>query len=220
VSTPVDRLYSEATAVLVCLERNGEISLRAAAADNLRKTLLLAAASYFENQIVNSVLRFIQSRSGGSVMVEAFVRNKAVARQYHTWFEWDKPNANQFFGLFGSSFKTRITQQVKSSETLRESIKAFLDIGNERNKVIHQDFASFILDKTIEEIFESYRKALYFVERLPGLLEENDPRPSRSETEVRAYYIAQKRLRSGEPGDPKSDWLQAQTELIEERGAG
>jgi hypothetical protein len=76
------------------------------------------------------------------------------------------------------------------------------------------------LDKTIEEIFESYRKALYFVERLPGLLEENDPRPSMSEIEVRAYYIGQRRLTSGEHGDSKSDWLKAETELIEERGSG
>lgn len=96
----------------------------------------------------------------------AFVKNKAVSRQYHTWFKWDDSNANQFFGLFGSEFKQMMTDRVKASDELRISIRAFLEVGNERNKLVHQDYASFALEKTLDEIYSLYRQALNFVEGL------------------------------------------------------
>ena len=110
---------------------------------------------------------FCVSGSGGLPLVEQFVRNKAVARQFHTWFEWGALNANQFFGLFGTDFKTEMSKQVKASEGMQESIRAFLEVGNERNKLVHQDFATFSMEKTLEEIYSLYKKALTFVEALP-----------------------------------------------------
>ena len=62
---------------------------------------------------------------------------------YHTWFKWDDTNANQFFGLFGSEFKLAMNNRVKESEELRTSIRAFLEIGNERNRLVHQDYVVY-----------------------------------------------------------------------------
>lgn len=73
-----------------------------------------------------------------------------MARQYHTWFDWDKTNANQLFALFGQEFKAKIMPHVAESEPLKNSIGAFLEIGNERNKLVHQDYAIFALGKTLE----------------------------------------------------------------------
>ena len=103
--TAVDRLYEEATALIGVLEQSAELSLQVTAVDHLRKALLLAAASYFEQRVCRYVLEFVRERSGGSVLVENFVRNKAIARQYHTWFRWEDNNANQFFALFGGDFR-------------------------------------------------------------------------------------------------------------------
>src|ERR1700753_3459637 len=142
ISTPIDRLYAESIAVINALG-NSEPSLTVAAGDNFRKILILACASYFEHRISTCVLDFVREHANGSNLVVGFVKNKAIARQYHTWFRWEESNANQFFGLFGSDFRQMMGERVKASEELRASIHAFLEVGNERNKMIHQDFYSF-----------------------------------------------------------------------------
>jgi hypothetical protein len=169
-STPVDRLYDESISITSALYDIHELSLANAAGDNLRKALVLAAASYFEYRVSSCVLEFIQERASGSNLIVSFVKNKAVSRQYHTWFKWDDTNANQFFGLFGSEFKQMMSNRIKESDELKNSIRSFLEIGNERNKLVHQDFASFHLEKTIDEIYDLYRQSLHFVEGLSGYL--------------------------------------------------
>ncbi|MEW6132704.1 MAG: HEPN domain-containing protein [Pseudomonadota bacterium] len=172
--TPVDRLYDESASVIRALGLS-EPSLAVAAGDSFRKALVLAAASHFEHRVSSCVLEFIQERANGSGLVVAFVKNKAVSRQYHTWFKWDDTNANQFFGLFGSEFKQMMGERIKASEELKSSIRAFLEIGNERNKLVHQDFASFSLEKTLDEIYALYRQSLPFVESLGAHLRECQP---------------------------------------------
>jgi len=137
--------------------------------DHFRKTLLLASASYFEDHICNSVAEFV-SEHAKSVLIENFVRNKAIARQYHTWFSWDAKNANQFFGLFGTDFRTAMTEQVKAKPELRMAIEAFLELGNERNALVHQNYATSPMEKTLEEVYALYRSALLFVWSLPTAL--------------------------------------------------
>lgn len=172
--TPVDRLYEESSSVIAALGV-GEPSLTIAAGDNFRKALVLAAASYFEHRISTCVLDFVHERANGNDLIIGFVKNKAISRQYHTWFKWDETNANHFFGLFGNSFKQMMSERVKASEDLRASIRAFLEVGNERNKLVHQDFASFALEKTLDEIYALYQKSLLFVDGLATHLRECEP---------------------------------------------
>jgi hypothetical protein len=101
-----------------------------------------------------------------------------VARQYHSWFEWEGNNANKFFSLFGSEFKLAMNKNIKESTTLGSAVRAFLEVGNERNKLVHQDYATFAMEKTLDEIYQLYRDALLFVERLPLALRESDPQPA------------------------------------------
>ncbi|MCL5967907.1 MAG: HEPN domain-containing protein [Betaproteobacteria bacterium] len=177
IKTPVDRLYNEYSSVIAALVRD-EPSLAVAAGDNFRKALVLAAASYFEYQVSTCVLDFVRERTNGNGLVADFVKNKAISRQYHTWFMWGESNANHFFGLFGSQFKQMMTERIKASEDLRVSIRAFLEVGNERNKLVHQDFASYSLEKTLEEIYGLYRQSLLFVDGLATHLRECEPLPS------------------------------------------
>lgn len=176
VTTPVDRLFDESMQVLKAIGAT-EPSLSIAASDNFRKSLVLASASYFEHRISTCVEEFVHERAAGATLIVAFVRNKAISRQYHTWFKWDDNNANQFFGLFGPDFKQMMQERVKASEELRTAIRAFLEIGNERNKMIHQDFASFPLEKTLDEIYALYTQALLFVNGLPTHFRDCAPVP-------------------------------------------
>jgi hypothetical protein len=168
----VDRLHGEMEDLISVLDAAGEISLRSTADDNFRKALLLAAASYFEHRMTEAVMGFIRECSLGNPLVEAFVHNKAVSRQYHTWFEWDEKNANRFYGLFGKAFRDHMKDRVRKNEELESSVEAFMEIGRERNRLVHQDFGTFSMEKTAQEIFRLYRRALPFVEAVPAVFRE------------------------------------------------
>jgi hypothetical protein len=169
--SPIDRLYSEAIATIGILERHSEWSLQIAAADHFRKALLLASASYFEEHVCNSVAMFVREQSK-TALIENFVRNKAIERKYHTWFTWDKKNANQFFGLFGKEFKAMMEDRVKKAPELQLAIAAFLELGNERNLLVHENYATFPMEKTLEEVYALYQRALPFVCAIPEALKE------------------------------------------------
>ena len=54
--------------------------------------------------------------SNKNELLVSFVNNKAISRQYHTYFSWKDTNANSFFGLFGDIFSNFIKQEVRNSE--------------------------------------------------------------------------------------------------------
>ncbi len=168
--TIVDNLYREFKDVIDCLDET-EVSLRSIAGDAFRKNLLLAAFSHFEQEIKSCVMRIVEKNSESDVVTE-FVRNKAVERQFHTYFGWGGNNANSFFGLFGQGFKSHMDRRVREEEEYRQAIRAFLELGNDRNRLVHQDFGTYPLEKTSEEIYSHYRKARLFVESLESCFDE------------------------------------------------
>ncbi len=98
--------------------------------------------------------------------VSNFVLKKAISRQYHTYFTWDGNNVNSFLGLFGEEFKKVVSAIISQDEVLKEQIKAFLQLGNERNKMVHENFLVYNLEKTFDEIIQMNEKAGKFVEFL------------------------------------------------------
>lgn len=164
MNTTVDRLHSDFSELLAFLDDQREISLRNVADDNLRKTLLMTVASSFERCLTEAVVGFVEEVTTENHVVVWLVRNKAVSRQYHTWFDWDSRNANKFFSLFGAAFRKYAKTTVDKDNELQSSIRAFLEVGRERNRLVHQDFGNFTLEKTSEEIYELYSCATRFVE--------------------------------------------------------
>jgi hypothetical protein len=171
-TTVVDRLHAEYSDLLRLLEESGEISLRSTADDNFRKSLLLCAASYFEHQITEDVLNYVREVSNSNSLITFFVHNKAIVRKYHEWFDWNERNANQFFGLFGNDFRIYMKDLVKQKEELQESIIAFLELGRERNRLVHQNYGNFTIEKTSEEIKNLFHRAILFVGTIPIALRD------------------------------------------------
>jgi len=171
-NTAVDRLHGDFSALLTVLHEKQEISLLSSVDDNWRKALLLSAASHFEYRMTSFIIEFVNDTTGGNSLVTTFVKNKAVSRQFHTWFNWGDANANSFFGLFGSDFRTFMQDKVRRNEELSLSIKAFLELGAERNRLVHQDYGTFPMEKTADEIYGLYKKALMFVVEFPKALSE------------------------------------------------
>ena len=168
----VDRLFDEHQRLMELLDASNELSLRIATDATLRKALLLSAASYFERCITRAIMEHVNTAAKRSACVVSLVESKAVKRQYHTYFDWNKTNANKFFAIFGTEFKGKVQERVQEDSGLAEGVKAFMKIGQKRNKMVHDDFGSYSLDMTAVEIMELYRTALGFVEAVPLLLED------------------------------------------------
>lgn len=166
-TTIVDRLYQEYQNIVTFLDSKGEPSLRNSAEETFRKAILLAAASFFEQEITGHIVSFCHEQSNKSHIVTEFVKKKALTRQYHTLFAWDGNNANHFFTLFGDQFKEMMIATLKADGVLERSVMDFLEIGRERNRLVHEDYGTFTLEKTADEIYKLYQSALTFVEVLP-----------------------------------------------------
>jgi hypothetical protein len=159
----VDTIYEEFQDAVVILRDAGQISLQVMLEANLRKTLLLSAASYFEVQLTREVQSFTEEVTSGNDLIKTLVQQKAISRQYHAWFDWDKSNANKFFGMFGATFKDHMAAVIGKNPQVADDIKAFLTIGNDRNLLVHSDYASYYIDRTPDEIYALYQSANRFV---------------------------------------------------------
>jgi len=170
--TIIDSLYSDYEALISYLDQNAEISHRNTVESYSRKVLLLSSSSYFEHKIRECLLEFATERTNSDTIVLSLIRSKAIERQYHTYFNWEGKNANQFFSLFGDEFKDQMSKFLKTNNDMNQSIRDFLELGYLRNKLVHLDFASFPLDKSLDEIYSLYKNALIFVEIIPSCLRD------------------------------------------------
>jgi len=169
----VDSVNEEYLSIVRFLDKNSQPSLSSDTNKYFKKIIVLSSASYFEDQIQNILIEFISKESGGNEKVINFFKKKAIGMQYHTYFDWgeknnvEKPgkNANVFFALFGVEFKEIMQSKINEDDTLKDSMKCFLEIGHLRNILIHSNFAAYNLDnKTTEEVYKLHKKSLVFIE--------------------------------------------------------
>lgn len=168
----IKRLMDDHGALMEYLRVQGEISFLSAVESSLPKVVLLAAASDLEQQVQSAILGYYTRETRSSEFAVSFVHNKAVSRQYHTYFDWPNRSANKFFALFGERFKAKARAQIRADERLADAVKAFCELGDLRNQLVHENYASFIMEKTASEVHSMYRTALYFVGSLPDLLQD------------------------------------------------
>lgn len=147
-----------------------ELTLAQDAEQMLQKNLPLAAASYFEQHVCDLLRSFVDSRSGGCAELRSLIEMTAIKRQYHTMFDWEKSNVNKFLSLFGDEFKKKISAEIAADANLTKASKDFLEIGNLRNCIVHQNYATYTMEKSSAEIFSAFKNALIFVTYLKGAL--------------------------------------------------
>jgi arsenate reductase-like glutaredoxin family protein len=146
------------------LEEKGELSLKIDSDDEFRKVLVLSISSYFESEITNALLNL--ARSTGSEEIVSLIKAKAISRQYHSLFAWEAKNINHFLKLLGDSFKEAVSTEISKNNRLGEGARAFLELGRKRNELVHENFASFPIEWTTEEIAKYYQVAFEFVQYL------------------------------------------------------
>jgi len=169
--TEVKTLYQRQSELIQHLLEVKELSFAQDAEQMLQKNLPLAAASFLEERVCALLLEFVDARTGGCIELRSLVEIKAVKRQYHSLFEWDQPNGyNKFLSLFGPEFKAAVAIEIAGNPDLQRAAREFIEIGSLRNKIVHQNYATFVVDKSAAEIFKLFEGALQFVGFLTGRL--------------------------------------------------
>lgn len=133
------------------------------------KSLLLAAASYFERQICDGI-EHAAGQTGATPEFVNFISKQGLKRKFHTLFDWEKTNVNGFLGLFGPEAKKVMDDEIRSDTKLQSAVQDFLFIGSQRNQLIHNNFASYPLSVDTKEIWEKFGRASMFTEWVPKKL--------------------------------------------------
>lgn len=162
MSSLIDQLHANTSQLLQHLTDHSELSLFSFANENLRKVLLLSTASWFETRISEAILKFAEVHSKGHSGIQNLIKKKAVDRQYHTYFDWKNERPGAFYGLFGDC-GDYMKKEINADSNIKDGLAAFLELGNLRNELVHENFAAFPFNKTAEEVHALYQKAEKFV---------------------------------------------------------
>lgn len=166
----IDSLHVDYTENYDRLVQIGEISFANAYKSQFSKVILLASASYFESAttlVIHEMLNPAQCS-----ITKLFIENKALNRQYHSLFDWNNRSANKFFAYFGQDFKQFMTTKIRNDASLKQSIDNFLELGDLRNQLAHENYALFRLNLTPEEIYAKFLDAHSFIDNLNNYMNE------------------------------------------------
>ena len=167
-STKIKALNDEYNELVEFCRANQQVSFEMYIDNTYKKSLLLSAASFFEVIIINAIHDYAVATSHQNATLVAFLDNKALKRQYHTFFSWEGNNTNQFWGLFGDAFKAEAKTKIKE-KNLEEAETAFITIGRERNYLVHNNYIEAVVNYTFKELYSKYLDACNFVELITQL---------------------------------------------------
>jgi hypothetical protein len=159
---PIDDIVSLREALRAKFDEKLEPSMILEIDRNCTKLLVLTCSSVYELFFSSELLRWVDETTNGHKTIVEFVRKKAVEKQFHTFFDWDKKNANQFYNKMGNTFSEDVKKEIEKNE-LRGAERTFLKIVNVRNNVAH---ANASIDYTFDEVLKMHNEAVGFLEFL------------------------------------------------------
>ncbi len=159
----IDAFYETHQALYAYLLAERQVSFANEVSNNFRRSLVLAIASHFEHEVAGIMRQLPVRYAASHPFISELLEQKAIAFQYHTYFEWDGRNANRFFRLFGVEFRDSMKVAIQADRAVDDSVKAFLELGNLRNRLVHLNYVTFDVDKSPEDIIGLYHLALRFI---------------------------------------------------------
>mgnify|MGYP004521036813 CR=1 FL=1 len=170
-SDRIERQYQDSKDLVAYLMGNSEVSFATYIDNVYKKVLVLSAASYFESVISKYISDYATKVSGSDKRIVTLIENKVIERQYHTFFDWESKNTNKFWSLLGENTKSKVRQQLNSNEHLKAAEQAFIDLGRQRNLLVHENFAEYDVNTTVEEIYTKYKLACEFISFMSTVLD-------------------------------------------------
>lgn len=170
-SERIERQYQDSQELYEYLVGKGEITFATYINNVYKKVLVLSAASFFESVISKQISEYATKASGSDKRIVNLIENKVIERQYHTLFNWDAKNTNAFWSLFGEITKAKVREQINGDEELRTSEIDFVELGKQRNLLVHENFAEYDVNITVEEIYKKYKSACKFISFIATVLD-------------------------------------------------
>lgn len=172
--TTVDEAYNHYKSLINTETVLNNLSLRNIIEEIFRKTLLLFAASLFEDQIKSSIIMASEQSLDDDKLIN-FIKRKAIERQYHTYFDWKVSNINYFASHFGVEFRNSLRIDIDNNEGMSIGEAAFMYIGSERNKMLHSNLITYSLDDSVDDVYSKYINASRFVEYVGAKIASKQP---------------------------------------------
>lgn len=166
----VEVMYEHLDRLVKSLSLTGEPTLAVSVGAVASKSLLLAAASRFEAQLVEMMTHVAQAQSSDAIAT--FCVKQGVERRFHTLFDWTSSNVNKFVVAFGEDFKARVNAYRADNEGFRQAVGDFITLGAMRNELVHSDYVTFPLADTLDELVLKYRRAREFLPTVERMLLE------------------------------------------------
>lgn len=170
-SDRIERQYQDSKDLVAYLMGKGEVSFATYIDSVYKKVLVLSAASYFESIISKYISDYATKASGPDKRIVTLIENKVIERQYHTLFDWESKNTNKFWGLFGEETKSKVKERLNSDDHLKAAEQAFIELGRQRNLLVHENFSEYDVNTTVEEIYTKYKLACEFVSFIATVLD-------------------------------------------------
>ncbi|MCD8189331.1 MAG: hypothetical protein LUD78_03785 [Clostridiales bacterium] len=167
----IEQQYRDSKDLCNYLMGKGEISFATYIDNTYKKILVLSAASFFESTISKLISEYANKVSGTDKRIVSLIEQKVVERQYHTLFDWNANNTNAFFKLFGDETKNKVRSQINADDQLKRAEKDFIELGRQRNLLVHKNFAEYDVNITVDEIYSKYKSACNFITYLFSVLD-------------------------------------------------
>ncbi len=157
----VERVWNEITTVRAIVAASNEVSAITIYDTHAAKTLLLAGASYFERRVMAAIEEYVELAAGDGA-VKYFVMRQGVERKFFSLFDFSASakNVNEFFGKFGPDFSAWAKGDLAGLGLTKEDQIAFLDFCRLRNNLVHNNYATYSIGKTLDEVWIAFRAAL------------------------------------------------------------
>lgn len=160
----VERVHGELVLIESIIAQSGDMSAATAFASHSAKVLLLTGASYFERAIIGAIEQHVHSGTS-SPLVKHFTLHQSVERKFFALFDFsaDTKNINGFLSKFGPDFSQWAKEDLKTSGVSADIQLAFLDLCRLRNSLVHNNYATFDINKTLSEVRSDFDKAMKLV---------------------------------------------------------
>lgn len=170
-SERIERQYQDSKELYEYLLGKNEVSFATYIDSVYKKVLVLSAASYFESAISNLVSAYAKRVSSSDKRIVTLIENKVLERQYHTFFDWKTNNTNSFWKMFGKETYDVARKQIDETENLKIAERSFMELGRQRTLLVHENFAEFDVNITVEEIYVKYKSASIFIDYISNVFE-------------------------------------------------
>jgi hypothetical protein len=178
----VERIHQDLLAIKVVVGTTSDISAIAAYGEHSAKTLLLAGASYFERRVTATIQIYVD-RATGSGALKHFAYHQAVDRKFFSLFDFspDVKTINSFLSKFGPNFASWAKSDFLKQGIDKDAQIAFLDFCRLRNSLVHNNYATFSINKTLAEVKSAFDGASKLVVWIAGAFDKFDSESPQSE---------------------------------------